>query len=241
MAYMSVVKGISFVVASLSLPLILTAPKSALAQASSVVTCHGIPGSYVKLTGQNYALCAGAQAVNFDEVTYAKCTKQSGTSISEQQNYPFPSTNNFPAVDTSGNIATVNQGGTAPGGYVVSTYSPPSGIALYTCDGGSYAQCDGGLCFTSTSNSSSTLLGPVSKSQIICSCPVTTTTISFQVFGPSGCPRTARDYDAICGTNVTSINNGAILYIGSPTGFPEALAACINEPTTFKKCARPRY
>src|SRR5258705_4175592 len=104
MAYMSVVKGISFVVASLSLPLILTAPKSALAQASSVVTCHGIPGSYVKLTGRNYALCAGAQAFNFAQVTYANSTKQRGYSLLEPPNYPIPPTINYPTINTSSNI-----------------------------------------------------------------------------------------------------------------------------------------
>src|SRR5271166_4103836 len=144
---------------------------------SQIVTeCPGLPGKYEVLENQPYALCAGAQSVNFDEITYAKCTKMHGNSISLQQTYPFPS------VHPEGNINTMNQGAPGAGGYMVSTYSPPANvtspagnIAVYSCDGGTYAQCDGGLCFSSTTGKTSPLWGPVSNDQIVCSCPVKTT------------------------------------------------------------------
>lgn len=218
------------------------------AAAQTVTTCPDLPGSYVKLLNQPYALCAGAQSVNFGAVTYAKCAKMDGTSISVEQKYPWPATNAFNSIKTSGNIANVNAKQPVKGGYVVSTYSPPAGaigpsgdIALYTCNnGGSYAQCDGGLCFESTSGKSSPLWGKVGEKQIICSCPVTTTTSSFQVFGPGNCPTTQVAYDAVCATNASQINNGAILYIGAPTGTPDALARCLNPSfTSLRRCDRP--
>jgi hypothetical protein len=68
---------------------------------------------------------------------------------------------------------------------MLSAYSLPEQIAssqgdraVYSCEGensdGAYAQCDGGLCFRSTEET--TFPGfdnPVPKGQIICSCPIT--------------------------------------------------------------------
>ena len=216
--------------------------------AQTTTTCTGLPGTYVKLENQPYALCAGATSVNFGEVTYAKCKKMNGTSISAEQKYPWPSVNAFNAIKNSGNIANVNARQPARGGYVVSTYSPPSdaigrgsAIALYTCtNGGSYAQCDGGICFESTTGKSSPIWGKVSDTEIVCSCPVASTKAPFQVFGPGDCPTTQAAYDAVCAANASSINNGAILYIGAPATTPEAMAKCLDP--SFKKyrhCARP--
>jgi hypothetical protein len=135
-------------VASILLPIVLL-PEAAASQI--VTTCPGLPGKFVILENQPYALCAGAQSVNFNEITYAKCQKLHGNSISLPHNFPFPS------IRPAGNINTVNEGAPHRGGYIVSTYSPPAGaigpqgnLAIYTCEGGSYAQCDGGLCFNST-------------------------------------------------------------------------------------------
>lgn len=210
-------------------------------------SCPPYPGTYVKLVNQPYALCAGATTVNFDEVTYAKCKRLTGTSISAEQKYPFPANGDFLKIPRSGNIATVNKGTPMSKGYVVSTYSPPAGaiaprqeLALYTCDQGAYAQCDGGLCFSSTTGKSSPLWGKVGKDEIICSCPITVTQTPFQVFGPGQCPTTQAAYDAICAKNVSRANNGAVLYIGSPVGGPEALAQCLqNAPVNFRSCYRP--
>lgn len=224
----------------------LLAVAGTAASAQEQVSCPPLPGTYVELVNQPYALCAGAQTVNFGEVTYAKCKLMRGNSLSLGQKYPFPDTPTFNAIPTQGNIATVNKGPPGRKGYVVSTYSPPAGailprtdLALYTCDGGSYAQCDGGLCFTSTRGKASPLWGKVGPNEVICSCPVATTNTSFQVFGPGQCPATRAAYDAVCAKNVTAANNGAILYIGSPTGGPEAFAACLGKPAAFHHCDRP--
>jgi hypothetical protein len=213
--------------------------------------CPNLPGNYTILSNQTYALCAGAQSVNFGEITYAKCTIMTGgTSVSASQAYPFPSSASFPSTNSitgatsPGTISTVNQNGSGKGGYIVSTYSQPSpsNTKLYTCDSGSYAQCDGGLCFTNTSGTSNNpLWGNVAANQIICSCPVTTSSKAiFQVFGPATCPTTNSDYDAVCAANVSNANNGAIIYIGSPAGAPAQLNYCLNSSAPPPQyCDRP--
>ena len=230
--------------ASLLLPIILL-PGAAVSQ--QVVTCPGLPGHYVILKNQPYALCAGAQAVNFNEITYANCARLRGNSISLQQNFPSAPGND----DNPGNIATVNEGAPSRGGYIVSTYSPPAGavnpngdLASYQCErGGSYAQCDGGLCFTSTTGRNPPLWGPVSNSQIVCSCPIQTSAIPFEVMGPKPCPTTAAAFDAVCGANVSKANNGATIFIGDPVpGGWGILGACLlgqTQPLPINTCTRP--
>ena len=95
---------------------------------------------------QTYALCAVASCFVFDQVAYCKCDVEQGDSIS----LPFE----FDGQD----VCSVNAEGPA-NGFMVSTFSLPASVmeggdqALYTCSAGtadgSYAQCDGGLCFTS--------------------------------------------------------------------------------------------
>jgi len=246
----------SLLAASLLLPVILL-PEAAISQTatsnskpggSEEVTCPGLPGTWVILENQPYALCAGAVSTNFDSITYANCASLNGNSISLP--HPFPSA---PGDPNPGDIATVNQGQPKQGGYIVSTYSAPAGtvdpngnLAVYTCDrGGTYAQCDGGLCFTSTSKGNSPLWGNVSKSQIICSCPVVSTPVPFEVFGPKPCPTTAAEYDAVCGSNVSSANTGATIFIGGPgggtPGTAVTLAECLQggQSVTMNTCTRP--
>ena len=225
---------------------IILLPGAAVSQ--QVVTCPGLPGHYVILKNQPYALCAGAAAVNFNEITYANCAKLRGNSISLQQNFPFAPGND----DNPGNIATVNEGAPSRGGYIVSTYSAPAGavdpngnLAVYSCErGGSSAQCDGGLCFTSTTGKNPPLWGPVSNSQIVCSCPIRTTALPFSVIGPKPCPATAAEYDAVCGANGSQANNGATIFIGDPIPNPdswEILASCVGQPVTMNTCTRPAH
>jgi len=225
---------------------IILLPGAAVSQ--QVVTCPGLPGHYVILKNQPYALCAGAQAVNFNEITYANCARLKGNSISLQQNFPFAPGND----DNPGNIATVNEGAPSRGGYIVSTYSAPAGavdpngnLAVYSCErGGSSAQCDGGLCFTSTTGKNPPLWGPVSNSQIVCSCPIRTTALPFSVIGPKPCPATAAEYDAVCGANGSQANNGATIFIGDPIPNPdswEILASCVGQPVTMNTCTRPAH
>jgi hypothetical protein len=98
------------------------------------------------------------------------------------------------------NVCSVNAQG--PGnGYMVSTFSVPSSVvapdgnqALYSCPAntstGAYAQCDGGLCFTSTEGASFPgFSAPLTDAQIICSCPITvadsaTARVGYQIAGP---------------------------------------------------------
>ena len=195
--------------------LIILLPEAAVPQ--EVKTCPGLPGQYIVLLNQFYALCAGAPSVNFNAITYAKCSILHGNSLSIPQNFP------------KGNISTVNEGAPQSGGYIVSTYSPPAGalgpsgnLAVYTCERGNTAQCDGGICFVSTIGRSSPLWGPVSNNQIICSCPVLSLPIPFEVMGPFPCPTTAAEFDQVCGATGSAINNGAaILHWWSLWGFRE--------------------
>jgi hypothetical protein len=226
------------------------------AQTSSASICK----AFTILKSQPYALCAGASSFIFDKVAYAKCVIQSGDSISAPLKYPCS--------DPKGcNIETVNQEGIESESFIVSTYSPPlpaANVALYNCNtagssaqgdsnsqrdkSGSYAQCDGGICFTSTASTpteSKTFpglgdVGDVGEGEIVCSCPITTTSDSYQVFGPSSCPKTASDYDAICGVGITDNDNGYTpLYIGAPTGIPAQLSVCLTGSNPLTTCKRP--
>ncbi len=117
---------------------------------------------------QTYALCAAARCNVYDGVAYCECDVKHGDSIS----LPFP-------MGKDKDICSVNAAG-ADNKYMISTYSLPESIAspqgggaVYTCSGdgsGAYAQCDGGICFRSTEET--TFPGfdkPVPKGQIICS------------------------------------------------------------------------
>ena len=122
---------------------------------------------------QTYALCAAARCNVYDGVAYCQCEEKHGDSIS----LPFP-------MGKGVDVCAVNAAG-ADNKYIVSTYSLPEQVAspqggggIYTCEGGksggAYAQCDGGLCFRSTEET--TFPGfdkPVPKGQIVCSCPIT--------------------------------------------------------------------
>lgn len=162
----------------------------------------------IALPSQKYALCAGALSFNFDGITYAKCLKLKGNSVSLTQSYP-----------PNQNIKTVNKIGTANNTYRVSTYSPPgASVAVYTCtQPGAFAQCDGGLCFESTSGKKFPSLGRLSRGEIICSCPAVTTDQTYHVNGPATCPKTAAEYDAICGAGSAKAqsSNGVILRVGA--------------------------
>jgi len=226
----------------------------AVAQTSSASICK----AFTILKDQQYALCAGASSFIFDKVAYAKCTIQpKGNSISAPLKYPCS--------DPKGcDIETVNQEGITNESFLASTFSPPlpaANVALYNCNtarsnaqsnsnsqgdtSGSYAQCDGGICFTSTTSTATESktfpgLGDVGEGEIVCSCPITTTSDSYQVFGPSSCPKKASDYDAICGVGITDNDNGYTpLYIGAPTGIPAQLSVCLTGSNPLTTCKRP--
>jgi hypothetical protein len=169
--------------------------------------------------GQTYALCATAQCFVFNKVSYCKCDVELGNSISLTEKF-----------DQS-NVCSVNAGGPS-GGYMVSMYNLPQSIvapsgnqALYTCPGatstGAYAQCDGGVCFTSTSGGTFPgFSGELGRSEIICACPITVAqpspgAIGYQIIGPYPC---VESYFQYCGSAVANTNNGSTIYSGATTG-----------------------
>jgi hypothetical protein len=171
-------------------------------------------------TNQTYALCAVANCFVFDGLSYCKCDVKSGDSIS----LPF----NF---GHNKNVCSVNAEG-KKNGYMVSTYSLPESVvapqgdqALYDCpaetSNGAYAQCDGGVCFTSSEGQSFPGFDkPLKKNEVICSCPITvadpaTAMTGYQIAGPYPCQQS---YFRNCKRAVANTNTGSQIYVGAPTG-----------------------
>jgi len=191
------------------------------------------------LWNQKYALCAGAESFNFNGITYAKCSKKEGNSLGLTHSYP------------GGDVQTVNDIGNNPdnGSFMVSTYSPPDSgrYAAYYCESkGSFAQCNGGICFTNTSGKNFPDVGPVANDEIICSCPITSSS-NYHVMGPADCPTTQSQFDAICkkGSEKITRADGTILHIGSngPVSVTVTLNALYDKTfgttSTLKVCKRP--
>jgi hypothetical protein len=203
------------------------------------------------LQNQTYALCAGAVSFVFDQLAYAKCQIKRGDSISLTLSYPPV---HLPAqplaiIAGPGNVQSVNTLGYDQGTFMVSTYSPPvkattpgGSQALYSCtagSAGSYAQCDGGICFKNSSGKTFPGLGAVASDEIVCSCPIATPGPSaqagYQVVGPNPCLSDAQ-YNQLCNA---AVHNGSTLYIGAPEGIYKALALKLNgRPANFNECPR---
>jgi len=155
-------------------------------------------------------------------------------------------------------VQTVNDIGNASdnGSFMVSTYSPPdpSRYAIYGCKGkpkagettGSFAQCDGGICFTNTSGKDFPGVGPVADHEIICSCPIVSSS-NYHVWGPADCAATRGDYNSICAKGSKKITraDGAILHIGNNGPVTVSIALDAQYDKTFgtkstpKICKRP--
>ncbi len=210
-------------------------PKSCLEKLLDVMA-----GSTFKICkDQTYALCAAARCNVYDGVAYCQCEEKHGDSIS----LPFP-------MGKDVDVCSVNAAG-ANNKYMVSTYSLPDSIAspqgdraVYTCEGdaatGAYAQCDGGLCFKSTEET--TFPGfdkPIPKGQIICSCPITQAASgkaqSFQILGPYPCDKSFFNY---CKSATANTNTGSTIYVGAPVGTAAALSRLLNgkAPPAFNEC-----
>jgi hypothetical protein len=174
---------------------------------------------------QTYALCAVADCTVFNGVSYCKCDVMSGDSISLPFNY-----------DDGQDICSVNTEG-KDNGYMASTYSLPKSVvapegdqALYNCPAatstGAYAQCDGGLCFTSTEGQSFPGFDkPLKKGELICSCPITvanpeTAKTGYQIAGPYPCEAS---YFQNCNSETANTDTGATIHVGSPTGVARLL------------------
>lgn len=202
----------------------------------------GSPEFFKICQDQTYALCAVASCYVFDQVAYCQCDIESGDSIS----LPFE-------VDGE-DVCDVNANGPA-NGYMVSLYSvPESGlaggdVALYTCPAGrsdgAYAQCDGGLCFTSTEASPSFpgFDEPLADNQIICSCPITvadpdSANFGYQIAGPYPCEA---DYFENCSSSKTNKRTGTTIPVGSAAGSALILSVLLNgrPAPDFNRCPSP--
>ncbi len=184
--------------------------------------------SFKVCKNQTYALCAAARCNVYDGVAYCQCDVKHGDSIS------------LPFQMGSKDICSTNAAG-ADNKYMISTYSlpeliasPQGGGAVYTCSGegtGAYAQCDGGICFRSTEDT--TFPGfdkPVPKGQIICSCPITQAkpgedAQSYQILGPHPCDKSFFRY---CKATTATSKTGSTIYVGAPAGTAQGLAVLLN-------------
>lgn len=212
-----------------------------------VVSCGGeedgaTPDSSPTVICDNtYALCAAAECFVYNTVAYCKCTKLEGKSISATFEY----------TDATGgpqDICDLNAQGVAQDAYMASTFSLPDSVlvggtqAVYTCPSdstGAYAQCDGGICFDSSTGS--TFPGfdsPVGEGEIMCSCPITSASaasnpLGYQFMGPYPCEPSV--FDA-CG-NSTNTNTGTNIPVGSPSGVPRLLSiALTGENPDINEC-----
>ena len=188
---------------------------------------------------QTYALCAAARCNVYDGVAYCQCEEKHGDSIS----LPFTMGK---GVDVCSTMAAGDKNK-----FMVSTYSLPEQIvapqgnsAAYTCSGGdsagAYAQCDGGLCFRSTEET--TFPGfdkPIPKGQIVCSCPITQAgngaAQGYQIMGPYPCDKSFFNY---CKSDVANSKTGSTIFVGAPIGAVAGLAAQLNgkAPPPLNEC-----
>jgi hypothetical protein len=172
---------------------------------------------------QTYALCAKAKCFVFNSLAYCECDILSGNSISAPFSYPV-----LPPDAAKQNICDLNAQG-AGNGFMASTFSLPVGalkggnMAVYTCPAGSvgaYAQCDGGICFNSTSsNAFPGFTKPLAEKEIICSCPITEASTAkepfgYQIIGPYPCQKKVFEQ---CGPAANELN-GTTIPVGAPTG-----------------------
>lgn len=205
---------------------------------------------FVICENQRYALCAGANCFLYNGVAYCRCTVLRGDSISLQLSYASPAGER--------NVCDVNRQGKR-NGYLISTFSLPNNVrkggpaAVYTCPGSvnagsgvlapvAYGQCDGGICFTSSSGQRFPGFDARLRSrEVMCSCPISTEatpgssdSLGYQIFGPyhpdapigsrcdaSGC--------AACSVPNPSAN-GTIIPVGAPTGSGDFLTLLLDGP-----------
>jgi hypothetical protein len=230
----------------LAVGLIFTAGGSAGADEWSSANFGGAttsPKFFKICEGQTYALCAVASCFVFNGVAYCKCDVKTGDSISLPLKF-----------DEGEDVCTVNAEGAA-NGYMVSTFSvaetvlaPNGDQAIYTCPArtsdGAYAQCDGGICFTSTEGQSFPGFDePLAKNQIICSCPITvadptTATLGYQIVGPYPCQKS---FFQNCNSTTANTKTGSTIYVGAPTGTARFLARRLNGTVPpLNECPSPR-
>ena len=222
----------------------------------------------LKICNQKYALCATAQCFTLNGVAYCNCNLKQGESISIAFDF-----------DNGQDVCSLLDDGVS-NGYTVSTFSLPDQVtkayaaaynpntgeppplALYTCPGGGqstgpYAQCDGGLCFDSTTGAEFPGVGPIGPHQILCSCPITVPRatppqkLGYQIAGPwqhadgtacgandspSDCCSTSYE-NQFCGANYSpTIPTGTTIPVGAPEGVPVTLAILLGDLRPFNSC-----
>jgi hypothetical protein len=135
----------------------------------------------------------------------------------------------------TGNVCTVNAAGAASGAFMASTFSLPEEVkkggskAIYTCPGGSqggYAQCEGGLCFTSTTNNAFPGVGKIAEGEILCACPVFMAIPTYAQFGwqfIAEYPCNRRNF-RYCDLDP---RNGDIIPVGAPPGAGRVLTGLL--------------
>ncbi|MGF6267020.1 hypothetical protein OKW49_008014 [Paraburkholderia youngii] len=184
------------------------------------------PGFFKICKGQTYALCATASCTVVNQVAYCQCEVKMGDSIS------------LPLRVDGEDVCSINANG-ADNGYMVSTFSVPESVvapqgdqALYNCPAGSdggYAQCDGGMCFTSSKGTSFPGFNePLDRTDIICACPISVTPgspVGFQIAGPYPCDNS---YFRFCKSQVANNRTGSTVKVGAPTGTARFLALRLN-------------
>lgn len=213
-------KKLLWVGAGLALLLVLAPANAVRAAGAEQDLTLTQPQLFKICKSQTYALCAVASCTVFNGVSYCACDVKYGDSIS----LPF----NF---DDGEDICSVNALG-FHNGYMASTFSlawsvvaPNGNQALYNCPAatstGAYAQCDGGLCFTSTEGQSFPGFDrPLQSGQLICSCPITVANpqkakIGYQIAGPYPCQKS---FFQNCSSTTANTNTGATIHVGAPTG-----------------------
>lgn len=208
-----------------------------------------------------FALCATALCWALDGVSYCKCDIKNGQ---ESISLPF----SFTEGSTLKNVCDLLTQGTT-NGFTISTYAtPPQALqgynqaterdgppmALYNCDKMGYkqkpaysAQCDGGVCFKSTTNSDFPGLGHIGPDKIVCSCPPSANKKPFQIAGPWNCRPGEENtnnqccdkdfYNTYCG--IRSIKRtGTMMAVGSPMGSAVALSILLDGvPPSINTCS----
>ena len=197
-----------------------------------------------------FALCATATCWMLDGVAYCKCEILEEESISLTFRYREKGEKK--------DVCDLLQAG-LDNGFTVSTYATPRQteanydrateklgppLALYNCPGqkrgtsGFSAQCDGGLCFKSTSGQDFPGLGKIKNDEIVCSCPTAASPpIGFQITGPWNCAPGDRNVDGRCCDeayrnklcNVNSVTKtGTEIAVGAPTGVATFLSKLLD-------------
>lgn len=222
--------------------------------ASQESALSGPESPFVICSDQRYALCAAARCIVYNSVAYCECDVLKGDSISLQLDISTP-TGEKDVCDLMADGRVL--------GYTVSTFSPPADadqggpLAAYTCPGTAnqgggvpapvaYGQCDGGICFASTTTRS--FEEGELHTKITCSCPISTgatpgsaDAFGYQIFGPyhplapvgqrcdpSGC--------AACSVPDPT-GNGSIIPVGAPSGVGRVLTELLTGSIpAFNEC-----